>query len=98
MGLGPIAVLPEHQRKGVGSLLVRAGIERLKRQGSPFIILVGHPKYYPRFGFELASKRGIRCQWDEVPDDAFMILILDETAMAGVKGMVRFRKEFEEAM
>lgn len=98
MGLAPMAVLPEHQRQGIGSRLVRAGIEMLKTQGSPFIIVLGHPEYYPRFGFERASHHGIRCQWEGVPDEAFMVLILNEEAMSGVLGVARYRGEFDEAM
>jgi putative acetyltransferase len=71
--LGPMAVLPEYQRQGIGSQLVEAGNRKLKAAGCPFIILVGHPSFYPRFGFTLASARGIRCEW-EVPDEAFMLL------------------------
>jgi len=54
MGLGPMAVLPEFQRRGIGSQLVQAGIEMLKRRGYTFIIVLGHPEYYPRFGFKRA--------------------------------------------
>ncbi len=48
-GLGPVAVLPEYQRKGIGSALIKAGLEEMKRVGEPFVVLVGHPSYYPRF-------------------------------------------------
>lgn len=78
MGLGPMAVLPEFQHQGIGSRMVQAGIEILKNQGSPFIIVLGHPEYYPRFGFEQASHSDIHSQWEGVPDEAFMILILNE--------------------
>lgn len=98
MGLAPMAVLPELQHQGIGSRLVQAGIEILKNQGSPFIIVLGHPKYYPCFGFELASHNGIRSQWEGVPDEAFMILILNEKAMSGVHDVARYRSEFDEAM
>jgi putative acetyltransferase len=98
MGLAPMAVLPELQHQGIGSRLVQAGIEILKNQGSPFIIVLGHPEYYPRFGFELASHNGIRRQWEGVPDEAFMILILNEKAMSGVNGVARYRSEFDEVM
>jgi putative acetyltransferase len=97
MGLAPMAVLPELQHQGIGSRLVRAGIEILKSQSSPFIMVLGHPEYYPRFGFEPASHRRIRSQWEGVPDEAFMILILNENAMSGVHGVARYRGEFDEA-
>ncbi len=98
MGLGPMAVLPEFQRQGVGSRLVQAGIEILKKHSSPFIIVLGHPEYYPRFGFELASHSGIHSQWEGVPDEAFMILILNEKVMSGVHGIAKYRSEFDEAV
>ena len=98
MGLAPMAVLPKHQRQGIGTRMVQAGIEMLKNQGRPFIIVLGHPEYYPRFGFERASHKGIRSQWEGVPDEAFMIMILDEKAMEGISGIARYRSEFDEAM
>src|SRR5688572_22803870 len=57
MGLAPLAVLPDRQRRGVGSQLVRRGLNLLRERGCPFIVVVGHPEYYPRFGFEPASTR-----------------------------------------
>ncbi len=87
MGLAPVAVLPAWQRQGIGTLLVQTGIKMLTGQGCSFTIVLGHPEYYPRFGFERASLHGIHSQWQGVPDEAFMILILDEAAMAGVQGM-----------
>src|SRR5438477_6775359 len=84
--LGPMAVLPERQRQGIGSKLVEAGNRKLKDAGCPFIIVVGHPNYYPRFGFGPASTHGIRCEW-EVPDDVFMLLVLDQATMQGVSGL-----------
>jgi putative acetyltransferase len=98
MGLAPMAVLPELQRQGIGSRLVQSGIERLKSQGLPFIIVLGHPEYYTRFGFERASNNDIHSPWEGVPDEAFMILILDEKVMSGVSGVARFRNEFDEAI
>jgi putative acetyltransferase len=98
MGLAPLAVLPERQRQGVGSALVRRGLEILREHGCPFVVLVGHPEYYPRFGFERASAHGLRCQWDGVPDEAWMVLILDADAIEGVSGAVRFRDEWGEAV
>jgi putative acetyltransferase len=97
VGLAPMAVLPEFQRKGIGSELVRAGIAMLKQKGCPFIIVLGHADYYPRFGFERASQYGIRSEWD-VPDDAFMVLALDDEKMEGILGVARYRPEFAEAM
>lgn len=91
--LGPMAVQPEHQREGIGSRLVETGNLRLQQAGCPFIVVVGHVHYYPRFGFTPASARGITCEWD-VPDDVFMLRVLDEAKMAGVAGVVTYRREF----
>jgi len=95
MGLGPMAVLPEYQRRGIGSVLVKEGISILKDRNCLFIILVGHPEYYHRFGFKKASLYNIKCQW-EVPEEAFMILVLNESAMSGVSGTAKYRDEFNE--
>jgi len=92
MGLAPMAVLPEYQRQGIGAGLVREGITRLKSQGCPFVIVLGHVEYYPRFGFEPASRYRIQSEW-EVPDDAFMILMLNQSEMRGVSGLARYRPE-----
>lgn len=92
-GLGPMAVLPAHQRRGIGSQLVEAGNARLRELGCPFIIVLGHPGFYPRFGFTPARAVGITCEWD-VPDDVFMIAVLDELQMRGVTGLAKYREEF----
>ena len=97
MALAPMAVLPEYQRLGIGSKLVRTGIEKLKKRQYPFIIVLGHAEYYPRFGFEPASRNGIRSEW-EVPDEAFMILVLNGPEMNTISGVAKYRPEFSEAM
>lgn len=92
-GLAPMAVLPEHQRRGIGSKLIEAGTQNLKAGGCPYIIVLGHPNYYPRFGFTPASTFGIKCEWD-VPPEVFMILVLDQTKMSDVSGLAKYRPEF----
>ena len=92
-GLGPLAVLPEYQRQGIGGKLVEAGNRQLKEGGCPFIVVVGHAEYYPRFGFKPARAQGITCEW-EVPDDVFMVLVLDPERMRGVSGLAKYRPEF----
>ena len=98
MGLAPLAVMPSRQRQGIGSALVRRGLETLRERGCPFVVVLGHPDYYPRFGFERASAHGLACQWAGLPDDAFMTLILDAGAMEGVSGVAAYRAEFNEAV
>jgi putative acetyltransferase len=92
-GLAPMAVLPDRQRQGIGSALVRAGNQRLKDSGHPFIVVLGHPTFYPRFGFTPASAYRVACEWD-VPDDVFMMLVFDGARMDRVSGLARYRPEF----
>lgn len=98
MGLAPMAVDPDYQNRGVGALLVRQGLAELRRSGCPFVIVLGHPEYYPRFGFEMASSHGVACQWEGVPDEAFMIQIFDHSAFPEGGGTARYRPEFDDAM
>jgi len=98
MGLGPMAVLPERQNQGTGSSLVKAGLEILRQRRCPFVVVLGHAGYYPRFGFSPASQHGIRCSWDAVPDNVFMAIVFDEETMSGVSGVARYRNEFNEAI
>jgi len=98
MGLAPMAVTPERHRRGVGSLLVRRGLEVLQKQSCPFVVVLGHPEYYPRFGFERASTFGLRSQWDGIPDEAFMVLVFDPAVLPDRGGVARYRDEFDNAM
>ena len=91
--LGPMAVVPDQQRRGIGSRLVTAGLRHLGASGTPYVIVVGHPEYYPRFGFTPARARGITSEW-EVPDEAFMVAVLDPAGMQGVSGLAKYRPEF----
>jgi putative acetyltransferase len=91
--LGPMAVLPEMQAQRIGSRLIEAGNGGLKGSGCPFIIVLGHAEFYPRFGFRPGSTRGIKCEW-EVSDEVFMILVLDENSLDGVTGTAKYRHEF----
>ena len=92
--LGPVGVLPEHQRQGVGDALIRAGLAELKMAGIPFAVVLGHPTYYPRFGFEASALYGISCQW-EVPEDVFMALELTAGGLHDVSGVAYYVPEFE---
>jgi putative acetyltransferase len=98
MGLAPVAVLPEYQRQGIGKKLITESINMLLNKTIPFIIVLGHEEYYPKFGFEIASKYGIKCQWDNVPDEAFMIMIIDIEVMKNIRGVAKYRDEWNEAM
>ena len=91
--LGPMAVLPEHQRQGIGSRLVEAGNQKLEAAGCPFVIVLGHEDFYPRFGFTPAHAHGITCEWD-VPNDVFMVLVLNRAKTDGLSGLAKYRNEF----
>jgi putative acetyltransferase len=91
--LGPMSVVPECQRHGIGTKLVQAGNEQLARSGCPLIIVVGHSEFYSRFGFKPARRYGITCEWD-VPDDVFLALPLDPARMPRAIGTAVYRPEF----
>jgi putative acetyltransferase len=94
--LAPMAVLPDRQHHGIGTQLVETGNRMLKASGCPFVLVVGHPRYYPRFGFVPARPLGITCEW-EMPDDVFMVVVFNEVAMRGVTGLAKYRAEFSNA-
>jgi putative acetyltransferase len=95
-GLAPLAVLPEYQHCGAGSELVRVGNQRLGATGCRFIVVIGHPLFYPRFGFSPARMYGISCRWT-VPDEAFMVAMLSEPS-ADLKGVAKYRPEFSTVL
>ena len=82
----------------MGTKLVKEGLRIINNTTCPFVIVLGHEKYYPRFGFQRASKYALKSQWEGVPDQALMVKILNESIMKGVSGIVRYRDEFDEAM
>ncbi|MBE0557855.1 MAG: N-acetyltransferase, partial [Proteobacteria bacterium] len=95
-GLAPMAVHPEYQRRTIGTLMVEAGLGELRQRHAPFVVVLGHPHYYPRFGFEPASRWSLRSEWD-VPEEAFLVLALDTSALAQSRGIITYRPEFGEA-
>ena len=95
-GLGPMAVSPNRQRCGIGCELVLHGLEACRRMGYEAVVVVGHPAYYPRFGFQRGSYLRLRCQFD-VPDDVFMAAELQPGALSRGGGEVRYAPEFSEA-
>ena len=96
MGLAPMAVAPAHQRKGVGSALVRSGLERCRQLGFGAAVVLGHPEYYPRFGFAPASRLGIQCEYD-VPDNVFLAMELEPGYLAGRSGTIKYHGAFGKA-
>ncbi len=93
--LAPLSVLPEYQRKGIGSELVNEGIKKAKKLGYESIVVLGHHHYYPKFGFERSSKYGIKASF-EVPEEALMVLQLKENSLDEVSGTIIYAKEFFE--
>ncbi|MFT4519179.1 MAG: putative acetyltransferase [Halioglobus sp.] len=94
MGLAPMAVLPEYQSSGIGSQLVRAGLEQCRQLGYVAAVVLGHPHYYPRFGFEPASTFRIDSEYD-VPDTYFMAMELQPGALKGRGGKVLYHPLFK---
>jgi putative acetyltransferase len=95
LGLAPMAVAPSQQREGVGSALVRTGLEQCRRQGVAAVVVLGHPAYYPRFGFVPAARYGIDSEYD-VPQEAFMLLELSPGALRGATGPIRYHDAFRD--
>lgn len=97
MGLGPVAVLPERQHRGVGTALVRAGLERCAALGAGAVVVLGHPEYYARFGFLSASSFGIGCEFD-APEEAFMLLEIERGYLAHKAGAIEYHRAFRDCM
>lgn len=93
LALAPLAVLPERQRRAIGSALVERGLAECRRLGHRIVIVLGHPEYYPRFGFTPAGERGLRGPFPVRPE-AFMVLGLVPGALDGVRGEIEYPPEF----
>ena len=93
VGLGPMSVLPSWQRRGVGSLLITTALERLRTAGHSVVVVLGHPDYYPRFGFSPAHLFGLRCEY-KAPPEAFMVLELVPGVLAGIESLVKYHPAF----
>lgn len=94
MGLGPVAVLPSYQRKGIGSALITAGLEECKALGFGAVIVLGHSAYYPRFGFIPSLEYGILCEYD-VPPEVFMVIELHPGYLQGAEGIIQYHAAFK---
>jgi putative acetyltransferase len=93
--LAPMAVLPEFQNKGIGSQLVREGLDRLRLAGFDSVLVLGHVNFYPRFGFVPAfSTYGVACEYN-VPDEVFMAVELKHGALKGKAGKFYYHPEFK---
>lgn len=94
MGLAPLAVVPAHQRRGIGGALTRAGLERCRELGVGAVVVLGHPDYYPRFGFERAEAFGVGCQFG-APSEAWMLLELEPGCLGAARGIARWHPAFD---
>ena len=92
-GLAPMAVLPNKQRNGVGSLLIKQGIDECVNKGYDAIVVLGHSEYYPKFGFVPSVKYNIKSEYD-VPDEVFMIQELRQGVLENVNGIVKYHEAF----
>jgi putative acetyltransferase len=92
-GLGPLAVSPPRQRGGIGSMLVDAGLDACRQHGFTAVVVIGHPLYYPRFGFRPASQFGLTCEFD-VADEVFMAIELEDGVLRNRTGRVSYHSAF----
>ncbi|MGE7880385.1 GNAT family N-acetyltransferase [Bacillus sp. NPDC094077] len=95
LSLAPVSVAPSHQKKGIGGKLIASALEKAKELGYGSVVVLGHPEYYPKFGFKKASKWNIKAPF-EVPDEVFMAMELRENAFEGVEGIVQYSSAFAE--
>ena len=91
LALGPVGVIPERQGRGVGSALIREGLDRCVQEGHRIVVLLGHPGYYPRFGFSAERAGNLSSPYS---GDAFMALELAPGALSGVVGEFEFAPPF----
>jgi putative acetyltransferase len=95
VGMGPVAVLPEYQRQGIGTLLIEAGLMKCFAGGAKAVFVLGNPAYYSRFGFVRSDRYGIRCEFD-APPQAFMLKEADKGVLSGWSGVMHYQPEFRE--
>ena len=93
LGLGPMAVMPSLQRQGIGTLLLGEGLKECRARGCRFVVVLGHPEYYPRFGFSPAHLQGLCCEFP-VPPEAFMLLELSPGALRDHAGVIKYHPAF----
>jgi putative acetyltransferase len=94
--VAPLAVAPARQRRGIGDALVRAGLQIARDRGERAVVLIGHPAYYPRFGFEPAAARGLTSVFAQGEHAAsFFVLELRSGALTGIQGPVLYALPFD---
>jgi len=93
MGLAPMAVASTHRRRGIGAALIHSGLGRCTELAYGAVVVLGHPSYYPRFGFKPAMGYGLSCEYD-APREAFMVIELKPSYLSGVSGEVVYHEAF----
>ncbi|AIQ73858.1 MULTISPECIES: N-acetyltransferase [Paenibacillus] len=94
IALAPLAVLPNVQKQGIGKALIQEGLERCRTLGYELVFLIGHPEYYPRFGFQPAGPHGLELKQFEVPERVFMVCELKEGVLQRIKGELKYPETF----
>ncbi|MGM1048746.1 MAG: GNAT family N-acetyltransferase [Bacillota bacterium] len=92
--LAPLAVEPTLQRKGIGGALIREALNRCQQFNIPLVFLIGHPSYYPQFGFVKAGHYGFQLKQFEVPEEVFMVYEIEAGALNRLKGEFRYSDAF----
>jgi putative acetyltransferase len=92
--LAPIAVMPSSQITGIGGKLIQEGLKRCDALRYDFVFLIGHPTFYPKFGFKPAGEYGFDLKQFNVSDDMFMVFELPEGKMKSIKSELRYPKSF----
>jgi putative acetyltransferase len=93
MGIGPMSVAPEHQRKDIGSALGRVGLERCNQLGFGAVVVLGHHGHYPRFGFLPSIRFGIGCEY-KGPEEVFMVMELQPGYLRNATGTIKYHAAF----
>jgi len=95
LGLAPMAIVPTHQRQGIGSRLIEAGLTKCHKEGVDLVVVLGHPWYYPRFGFRPAHLMGLTSEYNSSPEN-FMVLELTPGILSTCAGLVRYHHAFDK--
>lgn len=93
-GLGPMAVAEQWQRRGIGKALAGAGLDACREAGFGACVVLGHPEYYPKFGFVPSTRFGFRWEHD-APEEAFMAVELRDGYLSDAAGVIRYARAFD---
>lgn len=94
LGLAPVSVLPDFQRQGIGAQLINEAMALVAEASHEFVIVLGHPEYYPKFGFAPAARSNIACEFEGVPEEAFLIRWFSEPPIQAGRGIAKYHSAF----